>query len=234
MYCIILLRIKTIRTGNFLWHIDDFLVITIINHLSSIDLNIYSMVRRKRDRLEYTAFSPPFDQRTHEHNIPQKYEDILLDGYTNFCEIKNTDDIKLDNLAEAIEKYIGVPFKLIPDKNELRSWCIDNTEIVDFEKWLYNGYLWLKIVENMDIADDYWKMILKLLNGGSEKSNGNENELDDNDRFKKLYLNDVKKLVKIGRIDADIIGMLQTASRGKVFINYIDFVVLLGRLGEFN
>lgn len=187
------------------------------------------MVRRKRDKLEYTAFSPPFDQRTHEHNIPQKYEDILLDGYTNFCELKNTDDIKLDDLAEAIEKYIGVPFKLIPDENELKDWCIENTKIVDFEKWLYNGYLWLKIVENMDIADTYWKMILKLLNSGN-----NNGDLGDNERFKKLYLNDVKKLVKVGKIDADIIGMLQTASKGKVFINYVDFVVLLGRLGEFN
>lgn len=186
------------------------------------------MVKRKTG-LEVTAFQPPFYKSTSglnskAYNIPEEYEIELIDIYSKLTELEP--DIKVKDLPNILRDELGIPIEIIPKDNEFQSWAIDSTNILDFEKWLYNGYFWLLLINNINDVDMLWQDVWSALN--------NKEVLDKEKlRNEKLYLNDVKKLIEIGKLDASAIGMLQTAGNGKVYISYVDFFILLGRLGMF-
>lgn len=185
-------------------------------------------MRRKRSGLENSAFSPPFytpNIGSNAYNIPEEYESELIDIYTNFTE--EIPDIKLEELPKLLKNELHIPEELIPNQEEFRSWLIDGTEIVDFEKWLYNGYFWLLLNNHIGEVDMIWSDIWSSLDTSSHT------ERIESLRTRKLYLADIRNLIKIGKLDASAVGMLQTAGNGKVFVTYIDFYVLLGRLGMF-
>lgn len=180
---------------------------------------------RKKIGLESTAFEPPFftpDIGANAYKIPEEYETLLIDTYMKYTELNP--DIFIQDIPTLLENELHIPKNLIPkDQNELKSWLVDGTDILDFEKWLYNGYFWLILSENLETIDMLWHDIWVALGITSNEQL----------RSNKLYLNDVKTLIGIGKLDANAIGMLQTAGNGKVYIDYIDFFKLLGRLGVF-
>lgn len=183
---------------------------------------------RKKSGLEESAFKPPFftpSIGSNAYKIPDEYEMKLLDMYTKLTE---TDpDIKDYEIPNILENEFNIPKEIIPiDKSFLKSWNIIGTNIVDFEKWLYNGYFWLLLSNHIEDIDMLWQDIWAALDKYKD-------EKKENLRNSKLFLVDVKKLIEIGKLDASAIGMLQTAGNGKVYINYIDFFILLGRLGLF-
>lgn len=189
-------------------------------------------MRRKKSGLESTAFAPPFYTPTigaNAYKIPEEYESDLLDMYTKLTseeENNSTPDITIEQLPNILLKEFRIPIEIIPDENELKlSWSIPGTNVVDFEKWLYNGFFWLLLSEHIEDVDMLWQDIWSALNVDKSLENL---------RKEKMYLKDVKKLIEIGKLDASAVGMLQTAGNGKVFISYVDFFVLLGRLGMFN
>lgn len=192
-------------------------------------------MRRKRSGLEGTAFEPPFYTPTigsHAYKIPEDDETELLDIYTKLTEEKP--DIEVNDLAGILENEFRIPVELVPSAQELHSWAIEGTNVVDFEKWLYNGYFWLLLNKYIDDVDMLWQDVWAALDPVTAK-NGVEQVQRDRDalRSQRLYLLDVKKLIEVGKLDASAVSMLQTAGNGKVYIGYVDFFVLLGRLGVF-
>lgn len=183
---------------------------------------------RKKIGLERTGFEPPFytpDIGANAYNIPEEYETLLIDIYTKSTEINP--DILIEEIPNLLRNELNVPEALIHvNENEFKSWAIDGTNILDFEKWLYNGYFWLILSGNLGTVDMLWNDIWAALGV-------NDTRNDSNLRVNKLYLKDVKKLIEIGKLDGNAMGMLQTAGNGKVYIDYIDFFKLLGRLGVF-
>jgi hypothetical protein len=183
---------------------------------------------RKKSELDTYAFQPPFYTSAigaHAYKIPEEYEATLIDIYT-----KNTEenpDIHLRDIPKLLEDELNIPTEILPNENQLKSWLITGTDILDFEKWLYNGYFWLLLSKNFENVDMLWNDIWLSLD--DKLKNISNSDL----RSRKLYVTDVKKLIEIGKLDANAIGMLQTASNGKVYIEFVDFFKLLGRLGVF-
>lgn len=181
---------------------------------------------RRKSGLQGTAFEPPFytsSVGSNAYTIPPKYETQLLDIYTHHTEEKP--DIHLEEIPSLLIDGLNVPAEVVPNRDELTSWLIEGTEVLDFEKWLYNGYLWLLLGDNLDDVDLLWEDIWETLE--KDINTEDKNLL----RRKRLYLKDVKTLINIGKLDANAMEMLQTAGNGKVYIDYLDFFKLLGRLG---
>lgn len=192
-------------------------------------------MRRKRSGLEGSAFEPPFytpSVGSHAYKIPEDYETELLDIYTKCTE--ETPDIKIDELGSILEHEFRIPSEIIPDMESLKSWAIEGTDVVDFEKWLYNGYFWLLLKNHIGDVDMLWQDVWSALDSVSSEKDARKTHTDkDALRSEKLYLSDVKKLIELGKLEASAVGMLQTAGNGKVYVGYVDFFVLLGRLGAF-
>lgn len=192
-------------------------------------------MRRKRSGLEGTAFEPPFYTPTigsHAYKIPEDAETELLEIYTKLTEEKP--DIEVADLQLILETEFQIPAELVPSMQELTSWAIEGTDVVDFEKWLYNGYFWLLFSKYIEEIDMLWQDVWTALDSVSAKKGEEKFQRDKGAlRSRKLYLSDVKKLIEVGKLDASAVGMLQTAGNGKVYIGYVDFFVLLGRLGVF-
>ncbi|GAV28633.1 hypothetical protein PMKS-002107 [Pichia membranifaciens] len=190
---------------------------------------------RKRSGLEGTAFEPPFYTPTigsHAYKIPEDDETELLEIYTKLTQEKP--DIEVDDLAGILENEFRMPVELVPSTQELHSWAIEGTNVVDFEKWLYNGYFWLLLNKHIDDVDMLWQDVWAALDPVTSKNGGEQVQRDkDALRSQRLYLSDVKKLIEVGKLDANAVSMLQTAGNGKVYIGYVDFFILLGRLGVF-
>lgn len=178
---------------------------------------------RRKSGLELTAFNPLFyesDFGKNSYNIPDEYESILIDIYTQ--RTAEIPDIISDQINNILQEKFKLPNEILPTKEELKKWTIDGTNILDFEKWLYNGYFWMILSENIDDVDIIWNDLW---------GNLNNNDNMDNIRTKKLYLSDINKLNNIGKLEANAIGMLHTAGNGKLYVTYVDFFILLGRLG---
>lgn len=193
---------------------------------------IGNMARRKTG-LESTAFEPPFynaEIGSHSYNIPEEYETLLIDIYTKYTE--EAPDIDISLLPELMENDLNVPREIVPTQSELKSWAIEGTEILDFEKWLYNGFFWLLLGDHTEDIDLLWIDIWSNLTEG-KSSDISSLEQKESLRAKKLYFADITKLISIGKIDASAMGMLQTGGNGKLFVTYVDFFIILGRLGAF-
>lgn len=189
------------------------------------DNNSSTYMRRQKSTHESTAFQQPFyipEIGANSYVIPEEYENNLLDIYTSYTE--ESEDIHLSQLPGILTNDLKLPKEIIPVENELKSWAIENTDILDFEKWLYNGYFWLLLSRHLSDVDMIWDDVLAAL--GKE---GKSESL----RLKVLNLSDIKKLIEIGKLDASAVGMLQTAGNGKPYVTFVDFFRLLGRLGAF-
>ncbi|ONH76019.1 hypothetical protein BOH78_1542 [Pichia kudriavzevii] len=182
---------------------------------------------KRKSGLEVTALTPPFYTSpigSNAYNIPEEYEAILLDIYTRYTEEKP--DIHLSDITKLLVDEIGIPENLVPKGDGLTSWLIPGTDILDFEKWLYKGYFYLLLREHIDEVDMIWEDLWitldpKIIEKGDLRS-------------KRLYLTHINKLISVGKIDANSIGMLQTGGGGKVYVDFIDFFKLLGRIGAFS
>lgn len=188
---------------------------------------------RRRTGLESTAFEPPFynsEIGSHSYNIPEEIETLLIDIYTKHTE--ENPDIDISELPQLIQDELNVPKEIIPSEGDLKAWAIEGTSILDFEKWLYNGFFWLLLGDHVEDVDTLWIDIWSNLLG-FKNDEGTLLDRKDSLRTKRLYFADIKKLITIGKIDANAMGMLQTGGNGKLYVTYVDFFVLLGRLGVF-
>lgn len=161
------------------------------------------------------AFKPPFyTGGSSDYTIPEKYEEKLLDTYTQIQEVSNEEefDLQFTNIHDAIQ-MLGVPPEVIVGLKK-GEWCIDSTNIVDFDKWLYMGFFWLILGQNYEIVDSVW---FQLTNSTNRKGSIKFNKLD-------TMIRDLK-------LDLDVKSMFDLASNNKNFINYIDLFTILGRLG---
>lgn len=211
------------------WRIFSFLIkrpCKLIFLFHKVLYSRFHKMGRRKSGLEATAFEPPFYEPTigpFSYNIPDEYESVLIDIYTKYTSI--TPDITIDQINGILHDEFNVPIEILPSNDELEKWVIEGTNILDFEKWLYYGHFWMILSENIDDVDILWNDLWGNLGVVTEGKNIRE---------RKLYLAEITKLNKIGKLDANAIGMLQTAGNGKLFITYIDFFILLGRLGILN
>lgn len=169
------------------------------------------------------AFRPPFcTAYVGDYTIPEKYETRLLDVYAEMtgpgedaidASIANSDpDLHFSALPSAIEA-LGVPPEVITGLRPA-DWCISGTDIVDFDKWLYNGYFWLLLGLNVETVDALWLQFAHTM-----------------DRTSGVSRKQLASMVKELRLDLDVDSMFKLASGATAStISYVNLYTILGRL----
>lgn len=158
--------------------------------------------------------------------IPQEVEDEILE---TFAKYSIDHDMNIDDIASYYED-LQLPrelYKLIRNEDVV----IEGTNIIDFDKIVKQTFHLLIYMNNEDIINSFWTLLLK-----------NSSRMD---KYPHVHLKDhilsIKDLQKIDVLlnnsnnpnnNTDVIGMLTCATKGKrVYMTYLDFANVLGRLG---
>ena len=169
------------------------------------------------DRLPYETV-----KRFTEAKIPQDIEDSILDVYANYSI---DHDMTTDDLPSFFNE-VGVP----PDLSKLvrnDELVIEGTNIVDFQELLRSTYNIFLYAKNEVVITGLWKRLLEESGRSSQFPNV-------------TYMNhiiSVKDLQKVANSvgfadQAALINMMSCATHGKrVFMTYLDFAEILGKLG---
>lgn len=159
------------------------------------------------------AFNPPFYTGDGSgYIIPEKYEEKLLDIYSDIQQGFEEFDLRFNNLQDAIQ-MMGVPPEVIVGLRK-EEWCIESTDIVDFDKWLYMGFFWLVLGQNFELVDPIWFQLT-----------------DSNKRTGTITYKKLNEMITELKLELDVESMFQLASNNKNHIKYIDIFTILGRLG---
>ncbi|KAG7826659.1 hypothetical protein KL920_005381 [Ogataea angusta] len=152
-----------------------------------------------------------------------KMEDFLLDAFTKYCEDNGTEDLLLKYLKPFFKQYLRISDKLIYFLQPHDFILKGTTEVVDFERYLYRGGLFLILNQNLDLIQDNWKLVLNSL---GRKPSYKE----------RLTFSDVQKLAASLNQDTpqSTVADMVTLQGDKQYIDFFDFALILGRVGELN
>lgn len=183
------------------------------------------MGKRKDNIARYHAFESIY-ARSRKKRIPQDTEDKLLDAYTIFCDENQIEDVHSKDVRKLLLQYVGINKKLVhlvdPERfvmTDLAGSMAEN--IVDFERYLYEGALLLKLNSQLSLIDQFWNLVQDALPSHAHKEC--------------LYLKDIQTLCKTLNVSAPmnvLFDMLTVGNKGEhPWMNYLDFALILGRVG---
>ncbi|ODV96733.1 hypothetical protein PACTADRAFT_48549 [Pachysolen tannophilus NRRL Y-2460] len=169
---------------------------------------------------------------TTESRIPSSIEDLILDKYTDFCYNSDTEDLESNQLFGFLKNYLKIPDVLLQGFNPTRYQIDGETNVVDIDKLVKYGGLLLIMKNNLEIIKSYWKLLVKYMSDDFNLQN-------DKEVFEfKIHLDDLMKLRDSINDDSNenaLIDMIAVGSDGeKVFVNFVDFGKILGKIGELN
>lgn len=154
--------------------------------------------------------------------IPQVVEDEILGVFANYS-------IDHDMTIRDLPLYFGdlqLPkdlWKLVREEDLI----VEGTDVIDFDKIVRSTYELLIFMDNADIIDNLWGLLVK--NAGRDRQFPNVKLRD--------HVLSIKDLQKISTVinnepSGGFIEMLSSATGGKrVYMTYIDFAKVLGKLG---
>ncbi|KAK5780581.1 Rad33p PWA37_003220 [Arxiozyma heterogenica] len=162
--------------------------------------------------------------------IPQEIEDEILETFAKYSIEHDMDTTDLNSYFEDLQMPHEL-YKLV----RIEDVVVEDTKVIDFDKIVKVTYHLLIYMNNDDIITSFWNLLVK-----------NSGRLDNfpNVRLKDHVLS-VKDLQKIDTLlnnnvissksnskHFDIIGMMSCATGGsRVYMTYLDFANVLGRLG---
>ncbi|CUS23441.1 LAQU0S10e00452g1_1 [Lachancea quebecensis] len=154
--------------------------------------------------------------------IPSEIEDDILGAFANYS-------IESDMTARDLPEY----FKELQMPTEMtkliqpQDLCLEDTNIVDFDKLLKTTFHLLIFMNNAEIIDTQWMM---LVQGCGRDTQFPHVAL----RNHVLSIKDLQKIANSINVDGGhLIDMMSCATQGKrVYITWMDFAYLLGKLGH--
>lgn len=156
------------------------------------------------------------------YRIPTTVEDDILAVFAN--HINEEGDLLQDEVPSFFQELqLEQDLTSLIDVKDL---LIDDTNLVDFDQLMkQTGYI-LIYMNNADIIDQYWTLMIK--NCGKDKSMPQISNL----RRQQLYVKDLQKIINVVGGQFNIIELLTVANQGKkIYISYLDFAMVLGKLG---
>ena len=162
--------------------------------------------------------------------IPQEIEDEILETFAKYSMEHDMDTTDLINYFEDLQMPHEL-YKLVRTEDVV----IENTKVIDFDKIVRVTYHLLIYMNNEDVVTSFWNLLLR-----------NSGRLDNFPNVKlKDHILSIKDLQKIDTLlnnntsgnksndnKFDIIGMMPCATGGsRVYMTYLDFANVLGRLG---
>lgn len=154
--------------------------------------------------------------------VPQEIEDEIL---TTYAEYSLDHDMTLDDLDKYFEQ-LQLPrdlYKMIP-RSDL---VVEGTNVVDFSKLLSSTYHLLIFMDNEKIISEMWSL---LVQGSGRDRSFPQVEMKNH----VLSLKDLQKIRNYVGIEQSggVVEMISTATSGKrVYMTYMDFAYILGKLG---
>lgn len=157
-----------------------------------------------------------------KYRIPTEIEDEILVVFSHHI---NEDGDLLQNTLSGFFQELQLDSDLVAliDTDRL---LIDDTKVVDFDLLMKQiGYI-LIYMNNLDIIDQYWSLLIK--NSGKAEPQQHMTS----DRNCKFYVKDLQKIVNVVGGQFNIIDLITVANNGeRTYITYLDFAVVLGKLG---
>lgn len=159
--------------------------------------------------------------------VPQEVEDEILE---TFAKYSIEQDMTLNDTQNYFED-LQLPRELYKSirKEDI---TIEGTDVVDFDKIVKQTVHLLIFMNNEEIINSFWTLLLK--NSGRLEKFPEVKLKDHILSIKDLQKIDVLLNNKSNKVDGgvDIIGMLTCATYGsRVYMTYLDFADVLGRLG---
>lgn len=155
-------------------------------------------------------------------NIPREIEDEILTTYANY-------NVEADMTTMELSSYfteLQMPKELYKLLN-YQDLCIDGTNVVDFDNLVRATYHLLVFMDNQETIDEQWLLLVEFSGRGERFPRVNL-------RNHVLSIKDLQKISNaIGGDNGHLVDMMSCATNGKrVFITYLDFAYLLGKLGK--
>lgn len=154
--------------------------------------------------------------------IPQDIEDEILVAYATY----NMDHDMVTADLEGYFEDLQLPRQLyrMIRKGEI---TLEGTDLIDFERLLKCTYHLLIFMDNQDTIDEQWTLLIQ--------ASGRDNSFPKVKlRNHVLSIKDMQKISSVVGIDQStgVIEMVSCATSGKrVYITYLDFAYILGKLG---
>lgn len=158
--------------------------------------------------------------------LPASVEDFIVDKYSDHCVENDSEDLLGSELLDFCQNRLNLPLRLI-ENIEPSSLVIEETDILDFDAFLQTVGMLVMLLPYLSYIDSLWTMFVKTV-APQEK-----------DVFAyRIHLDDMVKVrhaINDSTPTGVLLDMVSLASNGKrVYINYADFAVIMGRIGELN
>ncbi|SCW02807.1 LAFE_0F14708g1_1 [Lachancea fermentati] len=173
-----------------------------------------SKSRSKKSYNDVLAFTNP--------KIPSEVEDEILTEFANYS-------IEHDMTVRNLDSFFGdlqMPKDLTKMVNR-PSLCIEGTDFIDFDKLLKQTYHLLVYMDNLTVIDTQWEMLVH--------TSGRDTQFPSVSlRNHVLSIKDLQKVANSINMDSHhLVEMMSCATQGqRVYITWMDFAYLLGRLGQ--
>ncbi|CCE62878.1 hypothetical protein TPHA_0D02410 [Tetrapisispora phaffii CBS 4417] len=154
--------------------------------------------------------------------IPDEIEDSILE---TFAKYSIEEDMTVANLKDYFNN-LELP-EILWSKIPSDEFCIEGTSIIDFDLLMKKTYHILIFMDNEDIIDELWGLFVKQSGRGAQFTNVKL----------KNHVFGVKDIMKVCNTVAmkqndRIIEMVSVATSGRrLYITYIDFAYIMGKLG---
>lgn len=154
--------------------------------------------------------------------VPQDIEDEILGAYATYSLERDMRSEDLRNYFESLQLPREL-YKMV-GKSDL---TVEGTDVVDFERLLRCTYHLLVFMDNEQIIDEMWGLLVQA--SGRDQSFPNVKLRDH-----VLSIKDLQKVSNFVGIDraSGIVEMISCATSGKrVYMTYLDFAYVMGKLG---
>ncbi|CCD23761.1 Rad33p NDAI_0C01000 [Naumovozyma dairenensis CBS 421] len=154
--------------------------------------------------------------------VPDEIEDEILNALVGFNLNHDMNTNDLNDFFELLQLPRDL-YKLVPVDNVV----VEGTNIIDFNKIVRATYELLIFLDNSEIINNLWQLMVTC--SGRDKQYPHVilvNHI--------LSVKDLQKIATFADLDqsSGIIQMMTCATSGKrVYMTYLDFAIILGKLG---
>ena len=190
-------------------------------------------------------------EKTIKTSLDETIEQDIAQNFFNIMQQNESSDFMKHYITTLFESLgILAEFSKLMVIKHAHQVLIENTNVVDFDKLLHFVHKILIFMENEAVIMEYWKLILFNIEGKRTKIDNSIKNEEMNWYMEMISTKDLNSIDEMGKItgandekdnkalskDAEklllVCKMIKTASStGTLYVTYIDFAHLLGKLG---
>ncbi|ANZ76323.1 BA75_03356T0 [Komagataella pastoris] len=151
--------------------------------------------------------------------IGDQLNTLIIEKYLQYCSTTNSDELLESHLIPFLRDKLGIPPKLLSNvENRREKLVYHNTSVLDLKKLFWYASLLLVLKENLSYIDQAWELLTDSLTSDQvslDELVKLQHKINDSSTYQTM--NDM---------------MLLATNGERISMNYVDFAMLLGKLGE--